>query len=42
MRENTLCILFKEGPLNEVTVTFFFNLREAGSTSTLFRGFIAG
>lgn len=36
MRENTLCVLFKERPMSEVALVFFINLTESGSKSTLF------
>lgn len=36
MRENTLCVLFKERLVSEVALVFFINLTESGSKSTLF------
>lgn len=37
MRENTLCVLFKERPVGEGALVFFSRLTESGSKSTLFK-----
>lgn len=36
MRENTLCVLFRERPVSEVAFVFFISLTESSSKYTLF------